>query len=78
MFRFRATESDQPTLIYVSLLPNQKPAATMLMLDDFELTATAGIEEMESRTGNLALDADFNVQVAGTIQPPFVSPPRLF
>jgi hypothetical protein len=70
-FRFRATEPDLPTLIYVSLLPNQKPAATTVLVDDFELSESDGKAEAETRKGSLALDADFSAQKAGAASPPW-------
>jgi hypothetical protein len=70
-FRFRATEPEQRTLLYVSLLPNQKPTATTVLVDDFELTKSEGKTEAETRKGSLALDADFSAQKAGAISPPW-------
>ncbi len=70
-FRFRATDPDEPTLIYVSLLPNQKPAATTVLVDDFELMESDGKAETETRKGSLALDADFSAQKAGAALPPW-------
>jgi hypothetical protein len=70
-FRFRATDPDQPTLIYVSLLPNQKPAATTVLVDDFELMESDGKAESETRKGSVVLDADFSAQKAGAISPPW-------
>ena len=71
-FRFRATDPEQPTLVYVSLLPNQKPAATTVLLDDFELRELPDEPmETEDRTGSLALDADFSAQAAGALSPPW-------
>jgi hypothetical protein len=37
-FRFRGLDSTQPSLLYVSLLPNQAPGATTILVDDFTLT----------------------------------------
>jgi hypothetical protein len=70
-FRFRATHPRQPTLLYVSLLPNQKPAATTVFVDDFELTESDGKAEAETRKGSVVLDADFSAQKAGAISPPW-------
>lgn len=71
-FRFRATDPEQSTLVYVSLLPNQKPAATTVLLDDFELRELPDEPmETEDRTGSLAIDADFSAQKTGAVSPPW-------
>jgi hypothetical protein len=70
-FRFRATDPNQPTLVYVSLLPNQKPVATTVLVDDFELTESDGKSDLETRTDSVVLDADFSAQNAGAISPPW-------
>jgi hypothetical protein len=70
-FRFRATDPEQPTFIYVSLLPNQNPAATTVIVDDFTLTASPGGAEKETRAGSLTQDADFSAQREGPITLPW-------
>jgi hypothetical protein len=70
-FRFRATEPEQRTLAYVSLLPNQKPAETTVLLDDFELRELDEPTETETRTDSLALDANFTAQKSGAALPPW-------
>ena len=71
-FRFRATAPEQPTLVYVSLLPNQKPAATTVLLDDFKLRELPDEPmETETRTGSLAIDANFSAQKIGGLSPPW-------
>jgi len=70
-FHFCATDPDYPTLIYVSLLPNQKPAETTVLLDDFELTAMEAQGESESRSGNIVEDSGFDAQRIGGIIPPW-------
>jgi hypothetical protein len=70
-FRFRATDRGQRTLVYVSLLPNQKPTNTTVLLDDFEVTAADSPTPVESRTSNLVRDAAFAGQAAGPISPPW-------
>jgi hypothetical protein len=52
--RFCVTDPDQHTLIYVSLLPNQKPVEATVLLDNFELAMAEALVETESRCGNLA------------------------
>ena len=37
-FRFRAADPARDTLVYLSLLPNQTPRRTVLLVDDFTLT----------------------------------------
>lgn len=66
-FRLRATDPEQPTLIYASLLPNQKPADTTVLVDDFELVKIGDPAEREPREGNLVRDPGF----AGGIAPPW-------
>lgn len=70
-FCFRATDPALPTLVYVSLLPNQKPAATTLLVDDFDLRETAGHDEKEARRGTLTLDASFSEQKSAEISKPW-------
>lgn len=70
-FRFCETDPDQPTLVYVSLLPNQKPAATTVLVDDFELTARDAPAESEPRSGNLVEDSGFHAQQPGAIGLPW-------
>ena len=70
-FRFCATDPDQRTLVYVSLLPNQKPAETTVLLDDFELATADALAETESRCGNLAADSGFEDQQPGRIALPW-------
>jgi hypothetical protein len=70
-FRFRATDPEQRSLIYVSLLPNQKPVATTILVDDFELRELDEPTSAETRNGSIALDSDFNEQPAGAVLPPW-------
>lgn len=70
-FRFCATDPDQRTLVYVSLLPNQKPAETAVLVDDFELAVSDAPAEPESRSGNLVGDSGFDAQQAGGIVSPW-------
>ncbi len=70
-FRFRATDPGQPTLVYVSLLPNQQPAATTVLVDDFELSAMDGVTETDPRAGNLVEDAGFDAQRPSAIVAPW-------
>jgi hypothetical protein len=70
-FRFCATDPEQRTLIYVSLLPNQKPSDTTVLLDDFELTSVNAQAEAESRLGNLVDDSSFAAQRSDRITSPW-------
>jgi len=70
-FRFRATDPEQRTFVYVSLLPNQKLADTAVLADDFELAATDAPAETESRSGNLVGDSGFDAQRGGGVVPPW-------
>ena len=70
-FRFCATDPEQRTLVYVSLLPNQEPADTTVLLDDFELAPVNAQAETESRSGNLIEDFGFDAQQTDSITPPW-------
>jgi hypothetical protein len=69
-FRFRATDPQEKTLLYVSLLPNQKPADTTVLVDDFELQATPAKAVSDER-GPRVRDADFSAQKPGAVAPPW-------
>jgi hypothetical protein len=66
-FRFRATDPAERTLVYVSLLPNQKPAATSILLDDFDVKELEGGADPEARSGNLVQDPGFE----SALRPPW-------
>ena len=70
-FRFRPTDSELPSLIYLSLLPHQKPVATTLLVDDFQLAKEADSAGVDSRHEQLVLDPDFSKQDKRTISPPW-------
>lgn len=70
-FRFYATNPDQRTLVYVSLLPNQKPAETTVLVDDFELAAADAPAGNESRSGNIVQDSGFDGHRAGGVVLPW-------
>ncbi len=70
-FRVRATDPEERTLVYVSLLPHQKPADTTVLVDDFELSSVADPAEAEARAGNLVRDPGFDGQKPGPIGPPW-------
>jgi hypothetical protein len=70
-FRFRATDPEQRSLLYVSLLPNQKPAGTTVLVDDFALESTTSRPEAEPREGNLVQDPAFERQKTGSVSPPW-------
>jgi len=69
--RERETDPDQRTLVYVSLLPNQEPADTKVLLDDFELAVVDAPAESESRSGNIVEDSGFDAQRTGGIISPW-------
>ena len=71
VFHFGATDPDQRTLVYVSLLPNQKPADTTVLLDDFELAAVDASAEAELRSGNIIEDSGFDAQRSDGLTPPW-------
>ena len=70
-FRFRATDPGLPTFVYVSLLPNQKPADTTVLIDDFELHEMPATVETDSRA-QIVKDWDFSGQQPGPIAPPWM------
>lgn len=70
-YRFRATDPEQATLVYLSLLPNQKPADTTVLLDDFTLTALDEPVGRETREGGIVGDPGFGAQKPGAIAPPW-------
>jgi hypothetical protein len=70
-FRLRATDPGQRTLVYVSLLPNQKPADTTVLVDDFELAPFREPAQSEPRRGNLVADPSFDGQKPGEVAPPW-------
>jgi len=70
-FRLRSTDPERRTLVYVSLLPNQKPADTTVLVDDFELTTIDDASQAELRQGNVLGDPGFDRQKAGAIAPPW-------
>jgi hypothetical protein len=70
-FRFRAVDPQERSLVYVSLLPNQKPADTTVLVDDFELASVSDPAEAEPRRGNLVADPGFEGQKPGAIAAPW-------
>jgi hypothetical protein len=70
-FSFHTTDPEQRSLIYVSLLPNQKPVATTVLVDDFTLTEAIATAEQESRSGSIVKDSDFQAQQGEQLSPPW-------
>jgi len=70
-FRFRPPDPDQRTLVYLSLLPNQTPADTTVLIDDFNLTEHPDAVAAEPRKGNIVRDSDFGGQRPGAVGPPW-------
>jgi hypothetical protein len=70
-FRFRATHPDQRSLVYVSLLPNQVPRQTTVVVDDFLLTEVPSESGVESRTANLIQDGGFDAGADEKPVPPW-------
>jgi hypothetical protein len=58
--RFRATDPDQKTLVYVSLLPNQTPRETTVFVDDFTLTESKAPATLAKNKDELVADGDFS------------------
>lgn len=71
-FRFRATGAPgEATFVYVSLLPNQTPAATRVLVDDFFLNESIEPPEVDARVGCISGDPDFSAQTGSGIVPPW-------
>ncbi len=66
-FRFRATDPDQKTLVYVSLLPNQTPRETTVFADDFTLTESKAPATLANNKHELVADGDFSKLKAGAL-----------
>jgi hypothetical protein len=73
-FSFRATSSSSKSLLYLSLLPNQKPRATTLWLDQLELHETPSTAEVESRS-QLLENTHFESDQASSLAPPWYFAP---
>jgi hypothetical protein len=65
--RFRATDPDQKTLVYVSLLPNQTPRETTVLVDDFTLEEIKTPSAVPKNNGELVVDGGFEKLDAGKI-----------
>ena len=57
-FQFCPTSPEEPTFIYVSLLPNQSPRETTVLIDDFDVRARRLRPEREERSKNLLARLD--------------------
>lgn len=68
MFRFCASDSGQKSLIYVSLLPNQTPCETTVLVDDFTLNEIPLKESTDMPTKQVVIDGDFSRQNIGAIE----------
>jgi len=66
-FRFRATDPDQKTLVYVSLLPNQTPRETTVFVDDFTLTESKAPAAVAKKKDEVVVDGDFSKLKAGPL-----------
>ena len=66
-FRFRATHPDEKSLIYVSLLPNQTPRQTTVMVDDFTLMERPVAKDVARNTKERVVDGGFDKLDAGPI-----------
>jgi hypothetical protein len=63
--RFRATDPDQRSLVYVSLLPNQTPRETTVIVDDFTLTESKAPATAVKNKDELVADGHFSKLKAG-------------
>ena len=66
-FRFRATDPGAPTLVYLSLLPNQTPRATEILADDFTLTARPAGAPAADRRPEAAPGGGFDAAPVGAL-----------
>ncbi len=64
-------EQALPTLVYISLLPNQLPAATSVLVDDFRLTDRGPIPRRPDKRSLILLDPDFAAQQPGAVRAPW-------
>jgi hypothetical protein len=65
--RFRPTDPDQKTLVYVSLLPNQTPRETTVLVDDFTLTESQALATAAKNQEQLVVDGGFATPGPGKI-----------
>jgi hypothetical protein len=71
-FRFRATAPGEPALVYVSLLPNQTPVATTVLVDDFDVIEVRDVPgRIVQQARNRVQDSGFDGQQAGLLSPPW-------
>jgi hypothetical protein len=71
-FRFRPTgRPEEFAWIYASLLPNQTPADTRVLLDDFSVSPCDDPPGVGTPTAGVAADADFSGQTGGALSPPW-------
>lgn len=68
VFRFCATDPGQKSLIYVSLLPNQTPCETTVLVDDFSLNPIPLKKNMVDEKQQLVADGGFSEQNIGPIK----------
>jgi hypothetical protein len=66
-FRFSATDPDQKTLVYVSLLPNQTPRETTVFVDDLTLTESKAAATLAKNKDEIVIDGDFSKLKAGAL-----------
>jgi hypothetical protein len=71
-FRFRPTDVSEKSLLYVSLLPNQKPTQTTLLVDDFTIHSTDDLSatKTETRIGNMIVSPNFET-TQSALDPPW-------
>ncbi len=66
-FRFRATDPDRKSLVYVSLLPNQTARATTVLVDDFTVHAHNAAASVARNGEQLVNGGDFTRFAPGPI-----------
>ncbi len=72
-FPFRPNDISDKLFLYVSLLPNQKPVATELLIDDFTVRAVVDsvIANADERKGNLIVNPRFQTKKSATLDAPW-------
>ncbi len=70
-FTFCASEPDDRVFLYVSLLPNQRPSSTVVIMDDLSVSWVPLRVPRHYRVGELAADTGFSGQHGPTVQEPW-------
>jgi hypothetical protein len=66
-FRFMAVKPNEPTFIYVSLLPHQTPQTTEILVDEFTCEIAETLSNIDSLNDTMVLKENFENEIGGTI-----------